>query len=949
MDKIKKNSVLIIDDDILVIDALTQILRSLYTVYVEKNGLKAVTIAEKHLPDVILLDVVMPDTDGYAVISMLKSSERTKHIPVIFITALSDDEDEEKGLSLGAADYITKPFSSALVKLRVKNQIKLIEQFRMNEHTIMKHKLTSEAMNIALWDMEVLVNDPASPENIITWSQEMRHMLGYVDEFDFPNTIETFAACFHPEDRDAAFAAFAEHFFDQTGNTPYDIEYRLRHKNGEYHYYDGYGATMRDSNGIPLRVSGAIRDITEKKKMVEALQHRETMLKVLNETAATLLTQTKESFEDTISKSIKQISDLFDIDRFALFRNISLPSGLHASQIYRWDSLSGGTTPPAESYSDMPYAKFAPNWENLLSDDIVLNGPVRLMGKLEAATLNSAGIISAFVVPIFIADLFWGFALLGDSRTERHFDDSTADIMRSAVLLFANAVIRSEKEREIEIMLENAPVGLTLFDENFKFLGCNEAVLKLYGVTREFYSSFFGSAAHSPEFQPDGSNSYEKALDVIKRVMDGETMRIDWVHCTPDGNPLPVELTMTRMNRDGKFIGLGYIYDMRDQVRLKEEIEERREQAVKNHKQLELLLDMLPVGIRIMRVKDGALTYANEASLKVFNCDSFEDQVADKSGFKFMPEIQPDGRNTAELAADFFTKERTTIELQCLKLGGEPFIARISSCMIDYEGELSSLASIEDVTAEREKQQMLHNIAIKEREASRAKSVFQSRMSHEMLTPMNAIMGMLQLANMKDDPIAIKKYLAEIDTASRHLLELINNLLDVSGKENTLDLIDSVFPFSILIQDVLEENNDEAVKKQQSITSDIDSSIPAMLIGDKQRLAQVINNLLENAIKFTPEYGEIKLSASMADEDSESVTLQVEVSDNGIGIPEEQRDEIFNIFEQADGGSTRAHGGAGLGLPLSKRIVELMDGKIWVEKNSDKGSKFVFTCRIKKM
>ncbi|MDR3000256.1 MAG: transporter substrate-binding domain-containing protein [Fibromonadaceae bacterium] len=134
--------------------------------------------------------------------------------------------------------------------------------------------------------------------------------------------------------------------------------------------------------------------------------------------------------------------------------------------------------------------------------------------------------------------------------------------------------LREEKQmaEEIKVMFKNAPVGLTVFDENFKFIDCNEAVLKIYGVTREFYSNFFGSAAHSPEFQPDGSKSYDKAMEVVKRVMEGETMRIEWVHCMPDGEPLPTELTMVRVNRDGKYVGLGYIYDMREQIRLKEEI-----------------------------------------------------------------------------------------------------------------------------------------------------------------------------------------------------------------------------------------------------------------------------------------------------------------------------------------------------------------------------------------
>ncbi|MCL2698381.1 MAG: PAS domain-containing protein, partial [Oscillospiraceae bacterium] len=130
----------------------------------------------------------------------------------------------------------------------------------------------------------------------------------------------------------------------------------------------------------------------------------------------------------------------------------------------------------------------------------------------------------------------------------------------------------AEKSELIRIMLENAPVGLTIFDENFKFIDCNEAVLQMYDVTREFYSSFFGSASHSPAIQPDGSNSYDKAMEVIKRVMNGEKMKIDWMHCLPDGTPLPVELTMMRIKQGDKYIGLGYIYDMRKQKQLIQEL-----------------------------------------------------------------------------------------------------------------------------------------------------------------------------------------------------------------------------------------------------------------------------------------------------------------------------------------------------------------------------------------
>ena len=137
--------------------------------------------------------------------------------------------------------------------------------------------------------------------------------------------------------------------------------------------------------------------------------------------------------------------------------------------------------------------------------------------------------------------------------------------------------------------------------------------------------------------------------------------------------------------------------------------------------------------------------------------------------------------------------------------------------------------------------------------------------------------------------------------------------------------------------------------KKQNLTYHIDPSIPMFLKGDRGRLAQVIINLLINAVKFTSEHGRVHLSASAINESSEAVTLQIEVSDTGIGISEEQQKDIFNVFYKIDDRITSIYSGAGLGLPISKRIVEMMDGKIWVESSLEKGSKFVFTCKMQQV
>ena len=269
--KIGKNSVLIVDDEGSNIMTLTHILSERYTVYAATNGKDALDAAHKYMPDVILLDVIMPDMDGYDVIRELKRNDSTRGIPVIFITGLIDAEDEERGMALGAADYIPKPFSPTLVKLRVSNQVKLVEQFRSNEYDIMKYKLSNDALNIALWDMDVISEDPTNPNNRFTWSQEVRHMLGFADQQDFPDLLHSWSDRLHPEEKERVLEAFAAHLNDRTGRTPYDIEFRLRLKNGQYRTFHALGTTYRDNTGSPVRTAGALRDIHDRKLMEQEI------------------------------------------------------------------------------------------------------------------------------------------------------------------------------------------------------------------------------------------------------------------------------------------------------------------------------------------------------------------------------------------------------------------------------------------------------------------------------------------------------------------------------------------------------------------------------------------------------------------------------------------------------------------------------------------------------
>ena len=145
-----------------------------------------------------------------------------------------------------------------------------IEQLRAaNAFTEERYQLMIHASDIGLWDTEVEAGDPVNPNNAFWWSDEFRHMLGFTDERDFPNRLDSWASRLHPEDSDRTLTAFANHLNDHSGRTPYDLEYRLALKNGTYRWFRASGATKRDSRGVPLRVAGALHDIDRTKELVD--------------------------------------------------------------------------------------------------------------------------------------------------------------------------------------------------------------------------------------------------------------------------------------------------------------------------------------------------------------------------------------------------------------------------------------------------------------------------------------------------------------------------------------------------------------------------------------------------------------------------------------------------------------------------------------------------------
>ena len=234
-----------------------------------------------------------------------------------------------------------------------------------------------------------------------------------------------------------------------------------------------------------------------------------------------------------------------------------------------------------------------------------------------------------------------------------------------------------------------------------------------------------------------------------------------------------------------------------------------------------------------------------------------------------------------------------------------------------------------------------------ENKSDSAKSNFLARMSHEMRTPLNAIIGMCTIAQATSEPERIADCLSKIQEASANLLGIVNDILDMANIEaGKLKLINAKFNLSQMLQNVVKTKNFNLNAKRQNLILDFDPELPSQIIADEHRLTQVLDNFLSNAIKFTGPEGTITLSVKKIKEENSGCTLNISVSDTGIGISKDGLKKIFSLFEQVDGGMARKYEGSGAGLVICESIVHLMGGVVKVSSEPGKGSCFGFEITV---
>ncbi|GHV42308.1 hypothetical protein AGMMS49546_20460 [Spirochaetia bacterium] len=549
--------------------------------------------------------------------------------------------------------------------------------------------------------------------------------------------------------------------------------------------------------------------------------------------------------------------------------------------------------------------------------------------------------------------------------------------------------IRNEEERG-RIMMETTPIACTLWDEKGGFIDCNAETLAFFGISsKEEYRDRFMEL--SPEYQSGGLLSRDAIPGKFEEARREGKTRFEWLHQRLDGTPLPTEIVLARVKYGDTYFIAGYDWDLRDSKRMLGEIgyqsnllrtmndvaailfcSELNKFALDLWKCMGMIAESVQIDrLRIWKnhVKDNEL-YCTEIHewWRLAEPQLGKDLTVDVSYNRTLPtweEKLSKGDFIQGLVRNMPQAERNQLDPQgILSILVIPVFLQeqfwgfvgFDDCHREREftaAEESILRSggllIANAIMRNEMTQRIIEAQEAAFAASRAKSDFLSNMSHEIRTPLNAIIGMTSIGGSSPDPERKDYAFGKIADASAHLLGVINDILDMSKIEaNKFDLSLCEFNFEKMLQKAANVVNFRVEEKGQTFTVRVDKDIPQTLVGDDHRLAQVITNLLSNAVKFTPERGAIRLNTRFIKEEEGICTIQIEVTDTGIGISTEQQSRLFTSFEQAENSTSRKFGGTGLGLAISRRIVEMMGGAIWIESELGKGATFAFTIAVRR-
>jgi two-component system sensor histidine kinase/response regulator len=510
-----------------------------------------------------------------------------------------------------------------------------------------------------------------------------------------------------------------------------------------------------------------------------------------------------------------------------------------------------------------------------------------------------------------------------------------------------------------QFSLERASDAIFWTDRDARFINANEAACRSLGYSRDEILRL-----RVPDIDPNfTAERWPSHWEQIRR--DG-AFTFETVHRAKDGTEFPVEINVNFLEHSGREYNFAFARNISERKRVEKalrESEEKFRSISASAKDAIILMD-----------DGGAISYWNPSAEKILGYT-----MAEALGKNLHDLLAPEecrGPSASAIPswreAGQGTATGKTIELKARRKDGAEIDAELSLSSARLEDRWSTIGILRDITGRKEAERAMreardaaeaarreveianrsleetnrtaNRLAMEAVAASRAKSDFVANMSHEMRTPMNAVIGMTGLLLDTELTDEQREYADTVRTSADALLTLINDILDFSKIEAGKLVLESLdFDLRILIEDLLDLLGLRAFEKSLELVCSIDPRVPTLLQGDPGRLRQVLINLLNNAIKFTQK-GMVLLRIEVESKVGNIVRIRFEVRDTGIGIPEDKRSCLFQAFSQVDPSRTRKYGGTGLGLAISKSLVDLLGGEIGCKSVEGEGSTFWFTA-----